>query len=150
MRIFIGYSTESQKNQAIFLAACFASLASLLNTFFGLIDFYKSDTSLIPVICSFAIACSVQMAMLIFGMKGGEAIAENMLSDQLRFGKDYTRLLMSKVFYCLIYLFVYLTATAVIFFGGIFRIETQLICGPTLRQRIERGGGMIPPPLSHT
>ena len=119
MRIFIGYSTESQKNQAIFLAACFASLASLLNTFFGLIDFYKSDTSLIPVICSFAIACSVQMAMLIFGMKGGEAIAENMLSDQLRFGKDYTRLLISKVFYCLIYLFVYLTATAVIFLGGI-------------------------------
>ena len=119
MRIFVGYSTESQKNQAIFLAACFASLASLLNTFFGLIDFYKSDTSLIPVICSFAIACSVQMAMLIFGMKGGEAIAENMLSDQVRFGKDYTRLLISKVFYCLIYLFVYLTAAAVIFFGGI-------------------------------
>ena len=131
MRIFVGYSTESQKNQAIFVAACFASLASLLNTFFGLRDFYKSDTSLIPVICSFAIACAVQLAMLIFGMKGGEAIAESMLSDQLRFGKDHTRVLISKLFCCLVYLLIYLTATAIIFFGGLandwgFRLDTVL------------------------
>lgn len=80
LQIFIGYSTESEKNRAIFVAACFASLASLLNTFFGLIDFYHDSTHVIPILCSFAIACAVQLAMLVFGMKAGEGLAEKIVA----------------------------------------------------------------------
>lgn len=81
LQIFIGYRSESEKNNAIFMAACFASLASLLNTFLGLYGFYggRNETGVYRVIlpvCTFAIACAVQLAMLIFGMKAGEGLAE--------------------------------------------------------------------------
>lgn len=82
LQIFIGYRTESDKNNAVFMAACFASLASLLNTFFGLYQFYGGGEQIsgysgwIRTICTFAIACAAQLAMLIFGMKAGEGLAE--------------------------------------------------------------------------
>lgn len=82
LQIFIGYRTESDKNNAVFMAACFASLASLLNTFFGLYQFYGGGEHIsgysgwIRTICTFAIACAAQLAMLIFGMKAGEGLAE--------------------------------------------------------------------------
>lgn len=79
LQIFVGYSTESEKNRAIFLAAALASLASMLNTFFGLIDFYNDEASVIPLICSLAISGAVQLAMLIFGMKAGEGFAERFM-----------------------------------------------------------------------
>lgn len=81
LQIFTGYRSESEKNNAVFIAACFASLASLLNTFLGLYGFYggRNETGVYRVIlpaCTFAIACAVQLAMLIFGMKAGEGLAE--------------------------------------------------------------------------
>lgn len=82
LKIFTGYRTESEKNNAVFMAACFASLASLLNTFFGLYQFYGGGEQIsgysgwIRTICTFAIACAAQLAMLIFGMKAGEGLAE--------------------------------------------------------------------------
>lgn len=82
LKIFIGYRTESEKNNAVFMAACFASLASLLNTFFGLYQFYGGGEQIsgysgwIRTICTFAIACAAQLAMLVFGMKAGEGLAE--------------------------------------------------------------------------
>ena len=82
LQIFTGYRTESDKNNAIFMAACFASLASLLNTFFGLYQFYGGGDQIsgysdwIRTICTFAIACAAQLAMLVFGMKAGEGLAE--------------------------------------------------------------------------
>lgn len=90
LQIFTGYRNESEKNNAIFVAACFASLASLLNTYLGLNSFYHSrsgnDASLgsswIPSVCSFAISCAVQLAMLICGMKAGEGLAEWSLMQQ--------------------------------------------------------------------
>ena len=38
-------------------------------------------STMIPAICSFAIACAVQLAMLIFGMKAGERITETKMSN---------------------------------------------------------------------
>lgn len=82
LKIFTGYRTESEKNNAIFMAACFASLASLLNTFFGLYQFYGGGDKVsgysewVRTICTLAIACAAQLAMLVFGMKAGEGLAE--------------------------------------------------------------------------
>ena len=88
LQIFIGYRSESEKNSAVFMAACFASLASLLNTFLGLYGFYggKDETGIYRVIlplCTLAIACAVQLAMLIFGMKAGEGMAEWRITKDL-------------------------------------------------------------------
>lgn len=98
LQIFIGYRNESEKNKAIFVAACFASLASLLNTFFGLSRFYDASGSPVLILCSFAIACAVQLAMLIFGMKAGEGLAERRMMDvpQADRGMRYT--VIRKVF----------------------------------------------------
>lgn len=84
LQIFIGYRNESEKNSALFTAACFASLASLLNTFFGLRGFYNASGHPILILCSAAIACAVQLAMLIFGMKAGEGLAEKKFMFGLR------------------------------------------------------------------
>ncbi len=89
LQIFTGYRTESDKNNAIFMAACFASLASLLNTFFGLYQFYGGGPSIsefdlddwIRTICTLAIACAAQLAMLVFGMKAGEGLTEWRITD---------------------------------------------------------------------
>lgn len=131
LRIFTGYKTESQKNNALFVAACFASLASLLNTYYGLKDFYNSDKTLIPVIISFSIACAVQFAMLIFGMKAGEGMAENMISNCYLTGRNYARVIIGKLFRCFFYLFFYLSAWIILigFMQGkqlSFALETVL------------------------
>lgn len=76
LRVFTGYRNELEKNQALFLAACFASLASWFNTFFGLNSFYNDDKELIPTLCAAFISFAVQLAMLIFGLKAGESMAE--------------------------------------------------------------------------
>lgn len=107
LQIFIGYSTESEKNRAILLAACFASLASLLNTFFGLIDFYTDTASAIPLICSFAIACAVQLAMLIFGMKAGEGLAERLMMDTVPARNGYFWAIALRVYAIIACLLIY-------------------------------------------
>ena len=114
--VFDGYDTEAKKNKALFIAACFASIASLLNTFFGLIDFYNDDLSLIPVICSFAIASAVQLAMLIFGMKAGEGIAENIILNNSITVQSYSKVIVSKVFRCVFYALIYSAAATIIVF----------------------------------
>lgn len=76
LQVFTGYRNELEKNQALFLAACFASLASWFNTFFGLNSFYNDDKELIPTLCAAFISFAVQLAMLIFGLKAGESMAE--------------------------------------------------------------------------
>ncbi len=103
LRIFIGYSTQSHKNSAIFTAACFASLASLLNTFLGLYGFYRTDETLVPMVCSLAIACAVQLAMLIFGMKAGEGIAERMIAGTANGDNGVGRAIVSKCTLCACY-----------------------------------------------
>ena len=101
LQIFIGYRSESEKNNAVFIAACFASLASLLNTFLGLYGFYggRNETGVYRVIlplCTFAIACAVQLAMLIFGMKAGEGLAEWRITKDL-IAKDRLLRILSAV-----------------------------------------------------
>ena len=98
LQIFIGYRSESEKNNAVFIAACFASLASLLNTFLGLYGFYggRNETGVYRVIlplCTFAIACAVQLAMLIFGMKAGEGLAEWRITKDLSAKSKLLRIL---------------------------------------------------------
>ena len=124
LQIFVGYSTESDKNRAVFVAACFASLASLLNTFFGLTGFYSSDKTWIPVVCSFAIACAVQLAMLIFGMRAGEGIAEGMMLEQRFRRGGLLQAIAGKVFACVMYLLVY-AAFLIVLYGGIFDGGTE-------------------------
>lgn len=98
LQIFTGYRSESEKNNAVFIAACFASLASLLNTFLGLYGFYggRNETGVYRVIlpaCTFAIACAVQLAMLIFGMKAGEGLAEWRITRDLNAKSRLLRIL---------------------------------------------------------
>ena len=126
IRIFNGYDTESKKNRALFTAACFASLASLLNTYFGLIDFYSDNKSFIPRICSFAISCAVQLAMLIFGMKAGESIAENIISHNNVTARGYARVIVSKIFRCFFYLLIYATAAGITVFYFFLSPEKSL------------------------
>lgn len=105
LQIFIGYRNESEKNSALFTAACFASLASLLNTFFGLKGFYNASGHLELILCSAAIACAVQLAMLIFGMKAGEGFAEKkfMLGSRKEKGKSKAGSAQKKTGECLIH-----------------------------------------------
>lgn len=130
LRIFVGYSTEAQKNKALFVAACFASLASLLNTFFGLKDFYSDDKSVIPVICSFAIACAVQLAMLIFGMKAGEGFAERIMTKNA-LDKGSEKTVLSKIFLCLCALTIYV-AVVLIFYIYLSNKEEEKLTIPTI------------------
>lgn len=130
LRIFVGYSTESQKNKALFVAACFASLASLLNTFFGLQDFYSNDKTIIPVICSFAIACAVQLAMLIFGMKAGEGFAERAITKN-GLDKGNEKTVLSKIFLGLSALTIY-AAVVIIFCIYLFNREEKKLTTPTI------------------
>ena len=102
---FRGFRTEAQKNSGIFLAAGFASLASLLNTFFGLRDFYHSPSNLIPTICSLAIAFAVQMIMLIAGLKAGEVIAEHILLDFDASERNTVQTLIRKTLLCILSVF---------------------------------------------
>lgn len=97
-RIFKGYQTEDQKNAAIYVAACFASLASLVNTAVGLHDFN------IGWILAIAMSFAVQLAMLIFGMKAGQGIAENIVSDVRQVGTSVGIAIARKGVACLCYL----------------------------------------------
>ena len=90
-RIFKGYQTEDQKNAAIYVAACFASLASLVNTAVGLHDF--NIGWILAIVMSFA----VQLAMLIFGMKAGQGIAENIVSDVRQVGANVLLAILRKL-----------------------------------------------------
>lgn len=85
VQIFTGYRNELEKNKALFLAACFASLASLINTFWGLKKFYSGNSagnnSPVLIVCALAIAFAVQLAMLIFGLKAGEGAAERRMRE---------------------------------------------------------------------
>lgn len=97
-QIFKGYQTEDQKNAAIYVAACFASLASLVNTAVGLHDFN------IGWILAIAMSFAVQLAMLIFGMKAGQGIAENIVSDVRQVGTSVGIAIARKGVACLCYL----------------------------------------------
>lgn len=90
-QIFKGYQTEDQKNGAIYVAACFASLASLVNTAVGLHDFN------IGWILAIAMSFAVQLAMLIFGMKAGQGIAENIVSDVRQVGANVMLAIVRKL-----------------------------------------------------
>ena len=90
-RIFKGYQTEDQKNAAIYVAACFASLASLVNTAVGLHDFN------IGWFLAIAMSFAVQLAMLIFGMKAGQGIAENIVSDVRQVGANVLLAILRKL-----------------------------------------------------
>lgn len=103
LRIFVGYKTESQKNNAMFVAACFASLASLLNTFLGLYNFNHSDKIIVPTITSLAISFSVQLAMLISGMKAGQGMAESIVNDAKLVGSGKRKAIFQKQFICVLY-----------------------------------------------
>lgn len=103
LRIFVGYKTESQKNNAMFVAACFASLASLLNTYLGLYNFNHREDSIIPTITSLAIAFSVQLAMLISGMKAGQGMAESIVNDAKLVGSGKRKAIFQKQFICVLY-----------------------------------------------
>lgn len=137
MRVFTGYRTESQKNNAVFVAATFASLASLLNTYLGLYDFNRRDDSIIPMITSLAISFAVQLAMLIFGMKAGQSMAENLVMDSKTVGTSIIRVIWKKVFACVLYLlgFASILTAIVTLYGNwtkLFTMETAfpsiLIC----------------------
>ncbi len=103
-RIFKGYQTESQKNSAVYVAACFASLASLINTAMGLNDFN------IPIILAIAMSFAVQLAMLIFGMKAGQGIAENIVSDVKQVGASLMVAIVRKLAVCMCYVLAFLAA----------------------------------------
>lgn len=108
VRIFRGYRTESEKNSAVYVAATFASLASLINTYLGLYSFNRSENMIWPGITSLAIAFAVQLAMLIFGMKAGQVMAENIFADSRAVGSSPIRSIVKKTFGCLAYLVAYL------------------------------------------
>lgn len=108
VRIFRGYRTESEKNSAVYVAATFASLASLINTFLGLYNFNRSEDVIWPMVTSLAISFAVQLAMLIFGMKAGQAMAENIFADSRAVGSSPIRSMVKKTFGCLAYLLAYL------------------------------------------
>ena len=96
-RIFKGYQTEDQKNAAIYVAACFASLASLVNTAVGLHDFN------IGWFLAIAMSFAVQLAMLIFGMKAGQGIAENIVTDVRQVGASIWLAIARKIAAALFY-----------------------------------------------
>ena len=103
-RIFAGYRTESEKNNAIYVAACFASMASLINTAMGLYEFN------IPLILAIAMSFAVQLAMLVFGMKAGQGIAENIVSDVKQVGANVAVAIVRKLAACFCYFLAYLAS----------------------------------------
>jgi len=52
------------------------SLVSFLNTFLGIYEFYKDDNNVIPLVVAFAVSFAVQLAIIVFGLKAGEILAE--------------------------------------------------------------------------
>lgn len=98
-----GFKTEREKNSALFVAACFTSIASFLNTFLGLYEFNSSKGNAIPGITSFTIAGGVQLAMLIIGMRAGQYLAERMISDSKSVGANVARAIAKKTLFCLLY-----------------------------------------------
>lgn len=112
IRIFRGYRTESEKNSAVYVAATFASLASLINTYLGLYSFNRSDSEIWPAVTSLAISFAVQLAMLIFGMKAGQAMAENIIADSKAVGNSPIRTIVKKTFGCLFYILTFLCVLA--------------------------------------
>lgn len=127
-RIFKGYQTEDQKNGAIYVAACFASLASLINTALGLHDFN------INWFLSIAMSFAIQLAMLIFGMKAGQGIAENMVSDVKQVGANFLLAIVRKLAAC----FCYILAFFAVKYGvSILAGETVLGLSATLLSQKE-------------
>lgn len=120
-QIFKGYQTEDQKNGAIYVAACFASLASLVNTAVGLHDFN------IGWILSIAMSFAVQLAMLIFGMKAGQGIAENMVSNVKQVGANVYVAILRKLAACCCYLLGFLAAL----FGITILAQSDEVLWPT-------------------
>lgn len=94
--IIRGYRNESEKNAAVFVAASFASLASFANTFMGLLSF-NNNHGAVTVFTSLAIAFAVQLAMLIFGMKAGQAMAEDMVINTGVFGRSTAKLVLNRI-----------------------------------------------------
>lgn len=115
IQIFEGYRTEAQKNSAIFVAACFASLASLINTVMGLNDFN------IWLIIAIAMSFAVQLAMLIFGMKAGQGMAEKIVTDVKQVGGSLGVAILRKLAVSTLYLLMFLAVQAGVILG--FRLE---------------------------
>jgi len=119
LRLFTGYKDDNEKNHAVYLAAAFASVASMLNTFLGLNSFFTDDNNpIITAICSFAIAAAVQFLVLIAGMKAGESLSDWLNARRLK--GDKVREIITRVFGCLVSIGVYIAVCVAV---GIIRVN---------------------------
>lgn len=134
-KLFTGFKSEYEKNAALYVAASFTSIASFLNTFFGLYEFNRSKGTIIPGITSFTIAGGVQLAMLIIGMRAGQYTAERMISDSRSVGSSKARAITKKTLLCVFYIvgIVLVTSTLWRQDGGLaFLLSWPLVFGQVL------------------
>jgi len=78
IHVIIGPRSETSKNNMLYAAAGIASIVSFFNAFLSIQDFFITDDYLVVVrtIITVTLSLAIQIAVLVFGIKAGEALKE--------------------------------------------------------------------------